>query len=405
MSNYHALNEAKAVELAKKIPGLFPSDAGLESREIGDGNLNLVFHIFDPQSKKSVIMKQALPYAKVVGESWPLTLDRARIESQVLKIHAELCPDLVPKVYAYDSDLALTIMEDLSDHEIMRKGLIEGKVYPAFADHIGEFTARTLFFTSDLGMNQQDKKERMKQFVNPELCKITEDLIFDHPYTDADTNDFNPAIRNEVENIWKDNELHLEVCKLRESFLTHGQALLHGDLHTGSIFATNSSTKVIDPEFAFYGPIGFDIGAIMANLLLNAAGQEGWKTDKVSIDDYRMYLLQTLQDVWSRFETQFRRLWDAHSVDRMFATPGYQDIYMKNILQDTIGFTGCKMIRRIIGLAPVADINTIKDAQIKAQAERMALSIGTTLIKHHRHASSISDVIDIAKKEFGFDVN
>lgn len=71
-----------------------------------------------------------------------------------------------------------------------------------------------------------------------------------------------------------DTALHFEVALLRHAFLTKAQSLLHGDLHTGSIFITKESTKVIDPEFAYYGPMGFDIGAVIANLLLNYAGQE-----------------------------------------------------------------------------------------------------------------------------------
>ena len=34
--------------------------------------------------------------------------------------------------------------------------------------------------------------------------------------------------------------------------MNNAQALLHGDLHTGSIFANEQGVKVIDPEFAFY---------------------------------------------------------------------------------------------------------------------------------------------------------
>src|SRR4029453_18053448 len=100
----------------------------------------------------------------------------------------ELAPGLVPNVYKYDPELYLTIMEDLSDHIIMRQGLIGGTRYPKFADDISTFIARTLFFTSDLGLNQQEKKLRVKAFINPELCKITEDLIFDDPYTDSPNN-------------------------------------------------------------------------------------------------------------------------------------------------------------------------------------------------------------------------
>ena len=35
--------------------------------------------------------------------------------------------------------------------------------------------------------------------------------------------------------------------------MTNAQALIHGDLHTGSVFVKGDSTKVIDPEFAFMG--------------------------------------------------------------------------------------------------------------------------------------------------------
>lgn len=398
MSTYHALTEAEAIEYARKLPDLFRADSELSCREIGDGNLNLVFHITEPSTGRSIILKQALPYAKVVGESWPLSLDRARIESEALVIQGELCPDLVPRVYGYDPALALTAMEDLSDHIIMRKGLMERSRYPLFAGHIARFMAQTLFYTSDLGMNQQQKKERVKQFINPDLCKITEDLIFDDPYTDSPNNSFSPAIRDAVEEIWRDTELHREVALLRHGFLTHAQALLHGDLHTGSIFVKADSTKVIDPEFAYYGPMGFDVGAVFANLMLNFAAQEGWSPDAASRDDYRQYLLDTIRDVWTSFEREFRELWNRHGVDRISATAGFQDIYMKRLLQDTFGYTGCKTVRRIHGLSHVADIDKIADDAARERAQRIALTIGTTLIKHHRKAETIEEMLEIAQK-------
>ena len=38
---------------------------------------------------------------------------------------------------------------------------------------------------------------------------------------------------------------------------------------------TADSTQVIDPEFAFYGPMGFDIGAFLGNLILGYFSQDG----------------------------------------------------------------------------------------------------------------------------------
>ncbi|WP_308722128.1 S-methyl-5-thioribose kinase [Paenibacillus polysaccharolyticus] len=395
MTQYHPLTPQEAIELAKTLPGPFTADANLDCREIGDGNLNLVFHITDQNSDKSIIIKQALPYAKVVGESWPLSLVRARIEREILQEEYRLCPGMVPEVYHYDDDLALTVMEDLSDHVIMRKGLIDGASYPLFAQHIGEFMARTLFFTSDLGMNQQQKKEQQGRFVNPDQCKITEDLIFDEPYRIAQNNNYETAIEDEAEALRTDEALHLEIALLREKFLTHGQALLHGDLHTGSIFVTSESTKVIDPEFAFYGPMGFDVGAVLANLLLHYVSLSGRYQDQSTRNERATELLDMVRDVWTEFDTRFRALWTTALVDPMAKTPGYQNLYVQQLFRDTIGFAGAKMVRRIVGLAHVADIDTITDATEREHAQRKALAVGKALIKNNRHVNTIGEVLDL----------
>jgi 5-methylthioribose kinase len=64
---------------------------------------------------------------------------------------------------------------------------------------------------------------------------------------DSPTNSFEEDLRQDVENIWNNNELIFHVAILKKSFLTEAEALLHGDLHTGSFFANATETKVIDP--------------------------------------------------------------------------------------------------------------------------------------------------------------
>ena len=58
-------------------------------------------------------------------------------------------------------------------------------------------------------------------------------------------------------------------------FCERAQALIHGDLHTSSVMVTRDSTQVIDPEFGFYGPMGYDIGAFVGNLILAFFAQDG----------------------------------------------------------------------------------------------------------------------------------
>lgn len=396
MAFYRILTGQEAVDYARGIKDIFPDGAQLTLREIGEGNLNHVFHISDPESGRSLIVKQALPYAKMIGESVPLSLDRVRIETEALNVQRELCPELTPKVYGYEPDLALMAMEDLSDHSLMRPGLMKQGRYPLFAGQIGAYLAQMSFFTSDLYMEQQGKKRLVKAFMNPELCNITEDIIFNAPYTKSRMNRFEPCIRDAVERIWADADLHLEVMLLREKFLTNAQALLHGDLHTENIFIKPDSAKVIDPEFACYGPIGFDIGTLIANLLLNYSGQEGWSKDETERIVYRRYLLDTVRDLWTQFELRFRELWNGHLTDRMAKTEGYQNLYVSRLLQDTIGFAGVLMVCRVYGFIHVADIDRINDAAARERAQRIALEAGVSLTKRNRYASSIEEVLDIA---------
>lgn len=380
ISTYHALTETEAIELAA---GLLPEGAQLECQEIGDGNLNYVFRVSDAKSGKGVIIKQALPYAKVVGESWPLTLKRAAIEAAALRKHGEFAAGLVPEVFGTDETLAYTIMEDLSHLTIAREGLIQGKSYPKLSADIGEYLAQTLFHTSDFALHPFEKKRLAAEFSNPELCKITEDLVFTDPFFDYDTNDFEPELQEAVEAIWDNDALKLEAAKLKRSFLTEAEALLHGDLHTGSIFADDNETKVIDPEFAFYGPIGFDVGLFLANLIAQGITRSG---------ESRETIVNHIETTWHVFEARFTQLWDSEGLEDFKNVPGYREFIVNKIFTDALGFAGCELIRRTIGLAHVKDLDGIEDAEQRIHSKKRALEIGETLIIKRGELASIDDV-------------
>ncbi|MDX5476272.1 MAG: S-methyl-5-thioribose kinase [Bacillaceae bacterium] len=382
--NYKPLTESSAVTLAIKLR-LFPEGSVLQCKEIGDGNLNLVFHVTN-QDGKGIIIKQALPYAKVVGESWPLTLKRATIEKNALLQSARVCPDFVPQVFYSDENLAITVMEDLSHLQIVRTGLINGERYPLLAEHIGEYIAKTLFFTSDFGLNQQDKKLLQQNFVNPELCKITEDLVFTDPFFPSETNNFEEELREEVKSLWADSKLLLKVASLKYSFLTRTECLLHGDLHTGSIFANRNETKVIDPEFAFFGPFGFDIGQFFANLLLNALS----KDEK----EVKQSLLRDIATTWNTFSTTFEELWKTNSVEHFTKTERYLSFVLKQIFEDSVGYAGCELIRRTIGLAHVADLDGIEIKSDRILAKKAAIQIGKYYIVNSKSIDSTKQLID-----------
>ncbi|BBN83158.1 methylthioribose kinase [Pseudoalteromonas sp. A25] len=391
MTNYTTLDNAQALEYVKTQTQLFSDDANLTCYEFGDGNLNLVFRVAD-QHQNSVILKQALPYARCVGQSWPLTLDRARIEASVLKKHGEICPDTTVQVLHQNNDLAITILEDLGHMQILRSQLCEGKTFDHLASNISHYLAHTSFFTSDFYLEPQQKKALVSEFTNPELCAITEGLFFDDPYRVCERNNFAHGLKEQVNKLHQNHALKLAVAQLKGQFLCSAQALLHGDIHTGSIFVDNKHVKVIDPEFGFFGPIGFDLGSFIGNLLLNYCAQNARAKALPQRRDIHAYLLKCIQTCVSEFEQTWLALAQTHTQDLALQTTGYAELFVEQVLREAFGFCGTELIRRTIGLAHVADIDGIEDEQAKLNAQSQALQLGEQLILQAPHCKSKEDL-------------
>ncbi len=386
-----------------KIKAFFDADS-LFIDEIGDGNLNFVFLVTSSSdASRQLIIKQAVPYLRCVGESYPLSKERMTYEIRSLEHFAQLSPH-IPKIYHSDEEMSVLIMEYLSTHIIMRKGMIEGIEYPKFAEHISSFLANSLFKTSSLYLSSSDKRTLVSQFIgNSELCKLTEDFVFTAPFMEDETNAELPELSDVAKHIENDVELKTKILHLKYKFMNQSDALLHGDLHTGSIMINQDETYVIDSEFAFVGPMGFDVGALIANLVMS------WVSHTIQDNDsrYSDLILETINSVWQRFYEKFRTLWN-ETEESALLTKGfandeifkaYQEQYMKTLFQESIGFAGCKIIRRQFGIAGVEDIRGIEDDAIREKANRLAISIGERFIKEYNILNNINDVIKLVKEE------
>ncbi len=383
MSAYQAFDNEMAIEYINNLGGIFPPDAQLSCYEFGDGNLNLVFRVTD-QHNHSVILKQALPYARCVGESWPLTLDRARIEANALLRHGKVCPTHTVQVIHHDSVQAVTILEDLGHLRILRGELNAGRTFANLGRDVARYLATTSFYHSDFYLSAVEKKSLVQTFTNPELCAITEELFFDDPYQDSERNHYPDALSPEVSKLHRNKALKLAIAQLKTRFLSSPQALLHGDAHSGSLFVDDTTTKLIDPEFAFFGPIGFDLGSFIGNLLLNFCAQHGRINEPSKRRDIHTYLLRTIDICLSEFEQQWLSLCAQQGKDSTLLVPGYAEHFLNDVFQDAIGYCGCEMIRRTIGLAHVSDLDEIQDVKARLRAQRLALEVGEQLILHAR---------------------
>jgi len=378
-NEHFLLNEETAIEYIKEKTDYFTED-DLICEEIGDGNINYVFRVKSLSTDKSLIIKQADKKTRSGGN--PIDIDRNRIEAEILILQGKYAPRLVPKIYSYDENMSCMIMEDLKDYEIMRYALMDYKIFPNFAEDISDFLVNTLIPTTDLVLNHKEKKRMVGKFINPDLCDITERMVYTYPYIDyANDNRVYPNNEDFVKQvIYDDKKLHLEIAKLKDAFMNHSQALIHGDLHTGSIFINESDMKVIDPEFAFYGPIGYDMGNVIANILF------AWMRAQVMLESsgektkFLNWATDTVENIIKLFKEKFIKAYREKTTDVLLKTPGFEEYYLNNILCDTASVVGLEIIRRIIGDAKVADIDSIDDRDKRTLAERTLLLAGKEFI-------------------------
>lgn len=198
-----------------------------------------------------------------------------------------------------------------------------------------------------------------------------------------------------------DKALKSAIGALKDKFLHYTQALIHGDLHTGSMMVTENTTYMIDPEFAYYGPMGFDVGAVLANLLLAYYSQRGHSNG----EEYGEWILQQIVAIWESFHAKFLALWTEENLQgEAIKLPIYGDMlvetkeeYMRKLFLDSCGFTGAKMLRRIVGIAHVEDLKSIADDDVRADCEKRALLLARWLMVQSQ-ASAVQDIAAVVAK-------
>jgi 5-methylthioribose kinase len=409
-ADYRMLDSAGVVELVAALAPvrqrLGGEPADWQVREVGDGNLNLVFIVRGAAG--SACVKQAVPYVRVAGPSWPMSLERAFFESCYYRAVAPHVGTLIPDIYHYEPSLYCTVMEHLRPHVILRQGLIEGRRFPRLAGDLGEYLARTAFFTSDLSERFEAKLDGMARFAgNHALMRISVDLIFTDPYHAAERNRHtSPQLDSMAAQFRRDAPLKMAAARFGYKFLTEQQALLHGDLHSGSVMVTEDDTRVIDPEFAFYGPIGFDLGAFFGNLLLSWYSQPGHARAGDDRRAYQTWLLEQIVGFWQSFRVRFLSLWSEHPRGDAFpnalfggpenapAAQAVRAAFVDTLFMDMLGFGACKMIRRLLGFAHVLDFERISDPEVRGRCEAAALAMAYRLLTQPERFTRIEQVLE-----------
>ncbi len=267
----------------------------------GEGNMNFVLRV--QTAEWSAIIKQARPWV----EKYP-SIDapviRNEVEGMFLKAvnsDAKLTK-FAPKLLGDDPDNFILLIEDLG----------EGMDYSSLYEQ-GNVIDRT-----DLGslMGYLSKLHRLdcSSFpVNEAMRRLNHEHIFNFPFNESNgfnLDDVQVGLQAASLPYKRDHTLKSAIFKLGELYLSEGPVLIHGDYYPGSWLQTQSGLKVIDAEFSFMGYAEFDLGVLLAHLVLSQHNDQ---------------LIQ-------------------HFMDGYDPLPGFNHGLMK-------AFAGIEILRRLLGVA------------------------------------------------------
>lgn len=357
--------------------------------DISTGNMNYVYRAKEVKTGKTYIIKYAAKHTRI-SEDILVSTERIRIEARALMEFNQCVPQYVPYVYQYDDKNHCIIMKDYSEYCILRDKLNHCEIIPDFADNITSYLVKGVIPTLNIDSNKKLKGSDIQKIKNP-LCDTTMTYVFTEPFMKhGSTNDIYEQSKKFVDlEVYQDNELCNQIEKLKRQFINKRQALIHGDLHTGSIFVKDSSIVVFDYEFAFYGPIGFDIGNLLAHLIFS------WLHAKIlgQKKEFLHWVEHTIGQIIDKFKQNFAREFIERYNSKEQYSSEYITTYVEDIIHDSVSFAGVELIRRVIGIAHVSDIVLIEHPKKRAEAEQIAIKLAKSFVLNNQQFHSGADFI------------
>jgi 5-methylthioribose kinase len=201
--------------------------------------------------------------------------------------------------------------------------------------------------------------------------------VFSEPYVDHEHNGWLPANDDDVRDLRADRVFVREIGLAKQRFQEDHQSLVHGDLHTGSVFVrasadgTGGSVRAFDSEFGTYAPTGFDLGAVWANLIIAAA-----RAAVLGREHDAEQLLAAPVQMIAAFEAEYTRRWPDRIDPRVYSDDVLA-VTLRRIRSDAAMFAAAKAVRRIVGFSKVADIETLPERERALAARRVLLTART----------------------------
>ncbi|NOT60288.1 MAG: phosphotransferase [Acidobacteria bacterium] len=234
----------------------------------GEGNMNCTLRV--TTNERSFIVKQARPWVEkypTIAAPW----ERALIEGGFYQLiaGAATLQQMMPRLLGSDAVSRINVFEDLgASDDLMRLYAGERKLELAQIETLAAYLTQL-----HRGFVRYEDKAA---FANRAMRTLNHFHIFVFPLQPAngfDLDAITPGLQAAAQKL-KDNAAYVaRVTQLGELYLQDGDALLHGDFFPGSWLQAADGLKVIDPEFCFFGAAEFELGVMLAHLLMTGHSQ------------------------------------------------------------------------------------------------------------------------------------
>ena len=362
--------------------------------EDGDGFINMVYRVSD--GKYHLIVKQSTLEPRCDSD-FDLDINRFRLEYESMQIRKAIIPDLIPDLYDCDDENHIFITEDVSYLRISRFQLLKGVIFPNLADQIARYMAGNNFYTSEYYLDGVTFRNLTVHFMNSTMRNIMDIGMFLTSVSEEDTvgNPLDPDFVTFSKRICADPEVRLSRQKLRHLFMTKGECLIHGDLHTSNIFASQTQAKVIDMEYTFCGPFSYDMGYFLANFIAQyAAALFRPYKDESERQKFKEYCLFIIRETYLKFCDYFCQYWDEDAKPVYQNVPGLQEDFRLTSLREFIGFAATAMLGRIVGDIPYPDYDDIDDYVARHNAKCYSIILNRQMLVKWEQYNSIDEFIN-----------
>ncbi len=173
------------------------------------------------------------------------------------------------------------------------------------------------------------------------------------------------------------------------------EALIHCDYHTSNIFIGEGTMKVIDMEYAFYGPVAFDLGYLFGNLISQYVCAD-FRTFPTPSDreSFQNYILNTIADIYTKYCRRISEYWDRDAKEEYKGVPGLKEFFFSRLLSQTIGFCSTANLFRIAGEIDFPEYSAIADRQQMKQAVVWSALMDRRMLINREHYGDIHEWLE-----------